>query len=897
MRRLLFACVALVTSLCLVAGRRVTAQTSPALWAASSGGNGNSYVYVATPMTWDQAKASAAQAGGHLVTITSAAENAFVAALVPASSNAWIGGSQPAGPSRVEPAGGWVWVTPEPFSYANWTNISCCREPNNAGSGIDILGHEDHLAMSTVPDRAGSWFDISGGARFGFVVEYEAPSCAITVLDPFGGPNYTASAALPAALQQLQTQYGDATGLGALLYESTHDPAGPQVPNPYWVDLYGPSTDSILVEKQADLHLRIGFLQNVLGSVDIALNADLPPASAFRPLLYQAHFWNVRKVSQDLLDVLFSWNAVIGGVAEAVGQMPDATTCSTVADAVNMEQSWHGFVRLSDTDGNPLPPFQFEIPGGGSISVPLIGPVCHPTATTTCSHTTGIAVDAPFAPFNQTSATIVDYVTSSDQPGVWRRYGNSDKYHFEVFSQAVTSLLPMQIVFNSPIRGLVTDPQGRHIGFEPSTLRTVNEIGDEARYSGIFSEPQFIDIDSPLPGIYRIDGIGTGPGLYRIFLASGNEEGNQSRLLAAGTVTPGQPIESVELTLSEDSLPPSTVAAIDPVPNGSGWNNANLVVLLKAGDDLGGSGVSDISYTVVGAETVQKTTVHGASVVVPISTEGTSQITFFARDVAGNTEAPRTVSVRLDKTAPVIAKVPDLIFQQTFGGGATVTYSQPPVIDAGSGLASSACGPASGSTLPVGITFVTCVAADLAGNTSSTSFSVTVSPGADGRMFGAGYLEQGGEHHHFELRLAQITNKDYGRFEYWVGDSRRCFRSDDDYDRDHDGDHDHNYGRDHRDPVGRFVAKSIDSVVFSDDPAFRPGRARRPTADTVWFSGAGNWNGRAGYTFEALATDQGEPGRHRDSFSLVVKDSHGHVVANVTGALDGGNIQSSRLGR
>ena len=65
--------------------------------------------------------------------------------------------------------------------------------------------------------------------------------------------------------------------------------------------------------------------------------------------------------------------------------------------------------------------------------------------------------------------------------------------------------------------------------------------------------------------------------------------------------------------------------------------------------------------------------------------------------------------------------------------------------------------------------------------------------------------------------------------------------------------------------------------------------------DTVAFSGTGKWNGRSGYTFEVVATDRGEPGRHRDTFSIVVKDSRDNVVARVDGTLDGGNIESTRL--
>jgi hypothetical protein len=65
----------------------------------------------------------------------------------------------------------------------------------------------------------------------------------------------------------------------------------------------------------------------------------------------------------------------------------------------------------------------------------------------------------------------------------------------------------------------------------------------------------------------------------------------------------------------------------------------------------------------------------------------------------------------------------------------------------------------------------------------------------------------------------------------------------------------------------------------------------------VVFSGAGKWNGKAGYTFEVRASDRGEPGRQRDTFSLVVKDSRGGVVANVSGTIASGNIQSTRVRR
>ena len=63
---------------------------------------------------------------------------------------------------------------------------------------------------------------------------------------------------------------------------------------------------------------------------------------------------------------------------------------------------------------------------------------------------------------------------------------------------------------------------------------------------------------------------------------------------------------------------------------------------------------------------------------------------------------------------------------------------------------------------------------------------------------------------------------------------------------------------------------------------------------TVMFTGAGVWNGAAGYTFTATAIDAGEPGRGRDQFTLTISGPDGSVVADVTGPIAGGNIQSSR---
>jgi hypothetical protein len=93
--------------------------------------NGHCYQAVLAPgLSWDQARDSCLARGGHLVTITSAEENAFVFSLVSGDSafwyldafgnglGPWLGGFQPNGSEM--PDTGWQWVTTEPFVYTNW---------------------------------------------------------------------------------------------------------------------------------------------------------------------------------------------------------------------------------------------------------------------------------------------------------------------------------------------------------------------------------------------------------------------------------------------------------------------------------------------------------------------------------------------------------------------------------------------------------------------------------------------------------------------------------------------------------------------------------------------------------------------------------------------------------
>jgi hypothetical protein len=136
-------------------------------------GTGHAYLVVVTSagITWTAAKAEAEALGGHLVTITSDAENDFVHALAESVSGAWkfqnpnhfgpwVGAFQPAG--STEPNGGWRWVTAEPF-FSKWHN----GEPND--DGPEHFGH-----YYGYPNRTKLWADGPDTTRIvSYVVEFE----------------------------------------------------------------------------------------------------------------------------------------------------------------------------------------------------------------------------------------------------------------------------------------------------------------------------------------------------------------------------------------------------------------------------------------------------------------------------------------------------------------------------------------------------------------------------------------------------------------------------------------------------------------------------------------------------------------------------------------------------
>jgi len=137
-------------------------------------GHGYAIISMAAAPSWTEAN-DAAQAlrylgrRGHLVTITSAAENDFIVGNFGKllGGRFWLGGYKDTrDPNYNDPASGWRWVTGEPWRYTNWQP----NEPNGSRGGAP---HSDFLHMVA----NGQWNDeqnaAQGDSAKGFLVEFD----------------------------------------------------------------------------------------------------------------------------------------------------------------------------------------------------------------------------------------------------------------------------------------------------------------------------------------------------------------------------------------------------------------------------------------------------------------------------------------------------------------------------------------------------------------------------------------------------------------------------------------------------------------------------------------------------------------------------------------------------
>jgi hypothetical protein len=182
------------------------------------------------------------------------------------------------------------------------------------------------------------------------------------------------------------------------------------------------------------------------------------------------------------------------------------------------------------------------------------------------------------------------------------------------------------------------NPQGEYT--DPVTVTL-----SATAYTGFTIQATYYTIDGGAKQTYSAPFAVSGLGTHSVKYWSVDNLGVYE---SPGTLTikiVGLPPTPVEI----DKTPPTTTGSCTPAPNANGWNNTDVTVNLTATDN--GSGVKEIHYALNGG--VERI-VPGASVSFSITSEGDSTVTYFAKDYAGNTEAARSLVIKIDKTPPTI---------------------------------------------------------------------------------------------------------------------------------------------------------------------------------------------------------------------------------------------------
>lgn len=133
-------------------------------WRVVDGGNGHWYRLSSVTHRWYDARDQSVGQGGHLATIASAEEEAFVLAL--GGNRAWIGAFQE--PGACEP-GCFVWVTGEPWTYARWMG----------GQPDGFNGVENYLEIR----GQNGWNDLNAGWQLQYYIEWSADCNADGIVD------------------------------------------------------------------------------------------------------------------------------------------------------------------------------------------------------------------------------------------------------------------------------------------------------------------------------------------------------------------------------------------------------------------------------------------------------------------------------------------------------------------------------------------------------------------------------------------------------------------------------------------------------------------------------------------------------------------------------------------
>lgn len=247
----------------------------------------------------------------------------------------------------------------------------------------------------------------------------------------------------------------------------------------------------------------VTVLQQALAHWNYTTNVN----SAYRPILYQGHFADLRICGLALRSALIARPYLAPYFGESVA-------------AVNAEVDKHSIKYKTYTVE------------GLSIHVPF---VCWKEPLTNCPHTDERAADLSLSPDDARADWIGSLV------GMCRPYlfaSTPDRPHWEYLGPSPFSTpkcaanrwqgtISLSISGNSPVNLMLTDPNGQRLGYDPATGGEVDDFGGDSYYSGAGSHPQLIELDASqvVAGNYTVTGVGTGDGDYTVDYSLTGDDG------------------------------------------------------------------------------------------------------------------------------------------------------------------------------------------------------------------------------------------------------------------------------------------------------------------------------------------------------------------------------------
>jgi RHS repeat-associated protein len=207
----------------------------------------------------------------------------------------------------------------------------------------------------------------------------------------------------------------------------------------------------------------------------------------------------------------------------------------------------------------------------------------------------------------------------------------------------------------------------------------------------------------------QTSGVASCPGPVTVSTEAANQVISGTAIDRAGNTA------STSVTINLDRTPPMAVASVSPQPNAAGWNKTDVSVSFLCSDSLSGVATCPTSQTV--------------------TSEGANQaISGTATDIAGNS-ATTTVTIKLDKTPPVISIASPANNSVSASSTLQITGT---TMDALSGVANTTCNGSAAVfqgtsfncsvNLGPGANTITVIATDVAGNSSSQSLTVNLGP-------------------------------------------------------------------------------------------------------------------------------------------------------------------------